>query len=487
MSQPPKIRSVKFNAAMNIILTASNTLVGLITLPYVTRVLSVGGYGAVGFAQNAAGWFSTFCILGISIYGIRECAKARDDRELLATTVKELLILLTIFTAIVLAVFAGCIIFISRFQADSALLWIFLVNTLISSYGLEWVYQAMEQYSYITIRSTVFKLLTLVLIFVLVRHPDDFILYGLILSLATCGNNIFNIVHLHTLISFDTQLPLNLRQHIKPILSFGMVNIASSVYLMLDSVILGFLTNGNYQVGLYQLATKLKNFLGSVINAATNAAIPRLSYYLAHHETERYRNLLGNSISVVTNIGLYIVGCLLVFSDQIIVVISSEKYIQSTPALRIISFAMLFSALNSLMGFQILTPTGQESKLATANFIGVPISILANFSLDPFFGATGAATAAALTELAVFIIQFHYSKTVLIQTVQGHNMLKILFSVVIATCCGALFRLLPISSPFISLIIGLLVYSLIWILCLSVAHEQSIKLITSTILRKLHR
>jgi O-antigen/teichoic acid export membrane protein len=343
----------------------------------------------------------------------------------------------------------------------------------------------MEQYSYITIRSTVFKLLTLILIFVLVRHPDDFILYGLILSLATCGNNIFNIVHLHTLISFDTQLPLNLRQHIKPILSFGMVNIASSVYLMLDSVILGFLTNGNYQVGLYQLATKLKNFLASVISAATNAAIPRLSYYLAHHETERYRNLLGNSISVVTNIGLYIVGSLLVFSDQIIVVISSEKYIQSTPALRIISFAMLFSALNSLMGFQILTPTGQESKLATANFIGVPISILANFSLDPFFGATGAATAAALTELAVFIVQFHYSKTVLIQTVQGHNMLKILFSVVIATCCGALFRLIPISSPFISLIIGLLVYSLIWILCLSVAHEQSIKLITDTILKKL--
>jgi O-antigen/teichoic acid export membrane protein len=264
-----------------------------------------------------------------------------------------------------------------------------------------------------------------------------------------------------------------------------MVNIASSVYLMLDSVILGFLTNGNYQVGLYQLATKLKNFLASVISAATNAAIPRLSYYLAHHETERYRNLLGNSISVVTNIGLYIVGSLLVFSDQIIVVISSEKYIQSTPALRIISFAMLFSALNSLMGFQILTPTGQESKLATANFIGVPISILANFSLDPFFGATGAATAAALTELAVFIVQFHYSKTVLIQTVQGHNMLKILFSVVIATCCGALFRLIPISSPFISLIIGLLVYSLIWILCLSVAHEQSIKLITDTILKKL--
>ena len=141
----------------------------------------------------------------------------------------------------------------------------------------------MEQYSYITIRSTVFKLLTLILIFVLVRHPDDFILYGLILALTTCGNNIFNIVHLHTLISFDTQLPLNLRQHIKPIFSFGMVNIASSVYLMLESVNLVILTNGHYKVGLCQLATQSKSHHASMVSSATNAAIPLMHYHLAHN------------------------------------------------------------------------------------------------------------------------------------------------------------------------------------------------------------
>jgi O-antigen/teichoic acid export membrane protein len=126
MNRPLRIRSVKFNAIMNVMLMASNTIVGLVTLPYVTCILSVEGYGAVGFAQNTAGWFSTFCILGISIYGIRECAKVRDDQALLAKTVKELLILLTIFTAIVLTIFASCIILIPRFQYDSILLWIFL-------------------------------------------------------------------------------------------------------------------------------------------------------------------------------------------------------------------------------------------------------------------------------------------------------------------------------------------------------------------------
>ena len=37
------VHSVKFNAVMNILLTASNMLIGLFTVPYVTRVLSVEG------------------------------------------------------------------------------------------------------------------------------------------------------------------------------------------------------------------------------------------------------------------------------------------------------------------------------------------------------------------------------------------------------------------------------------------------------------
>ena len=72
-----KLRSVKFNAVMNTLLTASNMIVNLITVPYVTRVLSVEGYGNVTFAQSISTWLSALCLMGVGTYGIRECAKAR--------------------------------------------------------------------------------------------------------------------------------------------------------------------------------------------------------------------------------------------------------------------------------------------------------------------------------------------------------------------------------------------------------------------------
>lgn len=174
----PKVHSVTFNAVMNTALTASNAVLSLITVPYVTRVLSVDGFGAVGFAQNVASWFSVFCMFGIPLYGVRECARVRDDERKLARVVKEMLVLLTVFTGFFLAIFAICIVFVPQFRAHAALMWIFLVNTLISSYGAEWFFQAIEQYRYITIRSIIFKTLTLVAILLFVKNPSDYIMYG---------------------------------------------------------------------------------------------------------------------------------------------------------------------------------------------------------------------------------------------------------------------------------------------------------------------
>ena len=97
---------------MNTILTASNMLIGVITIPYITRTLSVEGYGNVTFAQNISQWLSALCLVGIPTYGVRECARARDDPRKLASVVRELLAIITVCTLTVLACFALAIAFV---------------------------------------------------------------------------------------------------------------------------------------------------------------------------------------------------------------------------------------------------------------------------------------------------------------------------------------------------------------------------------------
>ena len=95
-----KTHSIKFNFIMNALLTVSSVIFPMITFPYYSRVLGAEGTGSVGFALAVVSYFTMVASLGVPTYGIRACAKVRDDREKLSQTVQELLIINGITTAI---------------------------------------------------------------------------------------------------------------------------------------------------------------------------------------------------------------------------------------------------------------------------------------------------------------------------------------------------------------------------------------------------
>ena len=110
-----KIHSVKFNFAMNMLLTVSNFLFPLITFPYVSRVLSPIGTGKVAFAYSIVSYFSIFAAFGVANYGIRACAQVRDDKEKLSKTVQEILLINMVLMSFVYIVyfFRYCFLFLN--------------------------------------------------------------------------------------------------------------------------------------------------------------------------------------------------------------------------------------------------------------------------------------------------------------------------------------------------------------------------------------
>ena len=76
---------------MNTILTLSSFIFPLITFPYVSRILLPEGTGRVSFATSLVSYFLMLSQLGIPTYGIRACAKVRDDRRKLSRVVHELM------------------------------------------------------------------------------------------------------------------------------------------------------------------------------------------------------------------------------------------------------------------------------------------------------------------------------------------------------------------------------------------------------------
>lgn len=216
-----KIRSVKFNAVMNFIYTASAMVFPMVTFPYITRVLSVENNGKITFATSVITYLTMIASLGIPTYGIRACAKIRDDVQKLSKTVQELL-LINIFTTVVsYAAFLVLLFTVPRFMENKVLLAIMSINMLLNVIGVNWLYSALEQYTYITVRSLIFKILSIVLMFLFVKESQDYIIYGAITVFATSASNILNFINIRKFVSLKrTPDKYEFRKHIKPIMIF---------------------------------------------------------------------------------------------------------------------------------------------------------------------------------------------------------------------------------------------------------------------------
>lgn len=480
-----KIRSVKFNVLMNTMLTASNMLVSLVTIPYVTRVLGVACLGDVSFAQSVSTWMSALCLVGINVYGVRECAKVRDNERELARVVRELLVIITCTTAIVLTCFAFAIFFVPSFSAIAPLMWMFLVGTLLLSYGVEWFYQGIEQYSYITVRSVIFKVAALVATLLFVRQPDDYLLYGGILALVTCGNNLLNLIRLNRMVDFRSVQQVDVRRHFRPLAAFGVQSIAQAVYLSFDSTLLGVLVAGNYQVGLYQLATKIKAVLFQVLYAVLGVFIPRLSNHLAHENSASFNALLRKGFGITINVGVAIACYLLLFSELVVLLISGEAFLEAVPSVRIIGVINLLSCMSYYFGLCILTPLGRERELAMANMIGVPISVVLNVLLDPLLGAVGAALSLLVAEAVILCIQGWWVRDILARVVRFADVGRVIASNGIAVVCSMIFvfslQALGVTSVAVIAFSSFVVYSLVDILVALALGDEAALMLKDTI------
>ena len=163
---------------------------------------------------------------------------------------------------------------------------------------MEWLYKAMEQYTYITVRSIIFKFVALILMFLIVHTQEDYVLYGGITILAAVGSNIFNFLNVHKYVSLRPVGNYNLAQHMSPILTFFAMTVASTIYTNLDIVMLGFMKT-DIDVGYYNAAVRIKTILVSIVTSLGTVLLPRASYYIEQGLKEEFLKISKKAIHFV--------------------------------------------------------------------------------------------------------------------------------------------------------------------------------------------
>ncbi len=168
----------------------------MITFPYISRVLEPDGVGKVNLALSIVGYFVMISQVGIPVYGIKEIAKVRDNKEKLGKIFSELFIINLIMMAISLSIYLTLFLFVEKIQNDKILFMVVGINIILNLFSIDWFYSGIEEYKYITIRSLVVRVLSIFLLFIFVKEKQDYIYYAALSVLSIGGANLANIIGL---------------------------------------------------------------------------------------------------------------------------------------------------------------------------------------------------------------------------------------------------------------------------------------------------
>ena len=407
-----RIRSIKFNFIMNFILTASSIIFPLITAPYIFRTLGPVGSGRVDSAAAIITYFMMFASLGIPTYGIRTCAKVRDNKEKLSKTVQELMIINGVSMLLSFTVFLIMLAVVPEFSQERTLLLINSISMVLNVIGVTWFYNAIEQYAYITTCSIVFKIISILMMFLWVKNPEDYIKYGAITVFAGSASYLLNFWNLRKYISFKKTEPHDFMQHMKPIMIFFATTAAISVYTNLDIVMIRFM-KGNAEVGYYTAAIKVKTLLVSLITSLGTVLLPRLSYYIEKGEKEEFHRMVVKAFNFVMLVGLSVTMYFIFMARESIFLLAGDQFAASILPMQILMPAVWLIGLSNITGIQILTPLGYESKVVYSIVYGAALDFVLNLVLIGKYGAAGAAFATLMAELIVFVVQCVYLREML--------------------------------------------------------------------------
>lgn len=399
--------SIKKNAAYNIALSASQVLTPLLIFPYVLRVLGPVNMGNIGFVDSCLQFVVLLAALGIPIYGVREIAKAGNDRNKRSRLFSELLFIHLLATVTLSMLYWMLFSYFPQFSVHKPLFMISLGMMYMQVFMVEWLFQGVEAFPFITIRALAIRALSVLLIFTFVKEPDDGVFYYGIILLTGTLNAFVNLAYARKFISL-TWHGLNLRQHFKPLLYIFSFGIVVSVYTVLDTTLLGLLRDME-EVGYYSTVVRVVKLVITVLTAIILVVIPQLSVAFKKQDTVRIHGLLDKSFSYIVLIGVPASMGLLVFASELILLFAGDQYGPSVISLQILAPSIIVIGLSNVFGMQILNPSNNERMFFKAALVGMIISLCVNFALIPHFGQYGAAFANLITETVVLSLLIMFS------------------------------------------------------------------------------
>lgn len=390
------------------ILTLSGYIFPLLTFPYVTRVLGASNLGIVDYVLGIIDYAVLFSTLGMGAVGIRYISQSGDDQKRRSEVFSNLVTLHVAFSLFALAVYLACVWFIPSLAEHKELFYVGSAKILFNVMLVEWLFQGMQDFRYVTLRTLVIRLLYVIGVFVLVRSHDDYAAYFYVTIAQVVVNAIVNWRYARRYVRFRFRLR-GIREFMFPVLSMGVNMILLSFYTTFNVIYLGSACDSE-AVGYYTTATKLYGILISVISAYNGVFIPHLNDLYARGELQQFRETVTKSIHLVSLAALPIITIGTCLAPQIIRFVAGEGFERSVLPFQIILMQVLLVGIAQILENQVLLAFKKFREILICTAATTALAALIIVLYVPTHAEVAAAWAVALPHVFELALLFYFAR-----------------------------------------------------------------------------
>lgn len=451
-------KSIAKNYIYNLIYQMLTILLPLITTPYLSRVLGAEAIGIYGYTISIVTYFILFGTLGVSMYGQREIAYKAENKKLRSKTFWEIIIIRTISLSISIILFY----LIYGRTGEYAIYYRILVIQLFANlFDISWLFQGIEEFDKTVIRNLIVKLLSLVLIFVLIKTPNDLWKYFVIFVSAELIGNVTLWLYLPKYLEKINIKTLELKKHIKPTIALFVPQIAIQIYTVLDKTMIGKLTNDMVEVGYYEQAQKIVKATLIVTTALQTVMNSRIANAYASKNEKEIKDCLEKSFNFVWLITIPMVFGLMAVASKFVPWYYGEGFDGVTPILIATAPILIAMGISGITGTQYLVQIGKQKEFTMSVTLGAITNVIFNIILIHFFRGVGAAIASVIAETIIAIVQLKYFKDQFsIFEILKLGIKCLISGVIMFIVVKLLVGILPVSiiNTIVEVIVGAIIY-----------------------------
>lgn len=372
----------------------------LITLPYLTRVLSVETYGMIAYVKSIIGYFQLFIDFGFMFSGTKKIVRLNNNKSDISKVIGNVMLARIFIAVISLPILYIICEIIPVLRYEKTYVFLAFIPVILSVFLFDFVFRGLEKMHVLTIRFFAMKGLSTVFTLFLVKSNSDILWIPALDIIGSLIALVFVFVELkkeklHIKIEGFKAVFLELQDSAV----FFVSNMSQTIFVALNTLVIGVFLSAS-DVAYWSLCIQMITAIQTMYQPITDGIYPHMV------QTKNF-SIVKKILCIFMPI--IFAGCVFTFfvAKYALIIIGGGKYAVAANVLRCMTPVMFFGFPCIALGWPSLGAINKDKEVTVSTIISAIFQLIGLYvlGLTGRFNLMSIAIWRSLTEILLFSIR----------------------------------------------------------------------------------